>query len=171
MQRIVPFALGLLLMAQLPTALAVGLGAAIGETDDDAGVFRISAQQPFSQRWLEGSAGHLGGYWDAGYTYWDAGQGDSANHSLSLTPVFVWEFPGVSVRPVIEVGIGAGLFMDTTVDGQRLGSAFQFEDRLGVGLRFGGREVGLRALHYSNAGLQTPNDGVNSFSFYYQQVL
>jgi hypothetical protein len=29
----------------------------------------------------------------------------------------------------------------------------------------------VRALHYSNAGMQTPNDGVNNMSLYYQQAL
>jgi lipid A 3-O-deacylase len=171
LKRIAPLALGGLLMAQLLPAQAAGFGIAAGETDDNAKVFRVSGQQAFSQRWFEGSAGHLGGYWDAGYSYWEAGQGDSANHSLSLAPVFVWEFPGESVRPVIEAAIGAALFVNTRVDGNRLGSAFQFEDRLGAGLRFGHCEVGVRALHYSNAGMQTPNDGVNNMSLYYQQAL
>ncbi|MOA43698.1 Lipid A deacylase PagL precursor [compost metagenome] len=53
----------------------------------------------------------------------------------------------------------------------RLGSSFNFEDRLGVGLKLSDtRKLGLRALHYSNGGLQSPNEGVESYSLYYGQA-
>ncbi|MNN96193.1 Lipid A deacylase PagL precursor [compost metagenome] len=63
-------------------------------------------------------------------------------------------------------------FASTEVENNDLGSAFQFEDRFGVGLRFaGGHEVGVRATHYSNAGLTTPNDGVESYALHYTMPL
>ena len=60
------------------------------------------------------------------------------------------------------------VFGHTEVECNKLGTAFQFEDRLGFGLRFaGGHEVGIRATHYSNAGLSSTNDGVESYSLHY----
>ncbi|MNJ81500.1 Lipid A deacylase PagL precursor [compost metagenome] len=63
-------------------------------------------------------------------------------------------------------------FSSTEIEDNELGSSFQFEDRIGFGLRFaGGHEVGVRAIHYSNAGLQTPNDGVESYALHYRMPL
>jgi lipid A 3-O-deacylase len=53
-----------------------------------------------------------------------------------------------------------------------MGESFQFEDRIGFGLRFaGGHEVGIRATHYSNAGLSSWNDGVESYALHYTMPL
>ena len=38
---------------------------------------------------------------------------------------------------------------------------FQFGDHLGVGVRRGQYDIGLRLQHLSNAGLRNPNPGVN----------
>lgn len=161
----------LLCMTMTGTAQAVELSAAAGATDDGSMVYRVGGQLPFSNSWWRSDTGHLSGYWDAGYTYWSSGNDSDANGSLSFTPVFVYEFAGQTVRPIIEAGIGIAAFADTEVDGNDLGSALQFEDRIGLGLRFSGQEVGVRAMHYSNAGLKTPNDGVESYSLYYRTSL
>ncbi|MCY1312456.1 Lipid A deacylase PagL [compost metagenome] len=64
------------------------------------------------------------------------------------------------------------LFSNTELEDNKLGSAFQFEDRFGFGLRFtGGHEVGVRATHYSNAGFSSPNDGVESYALHYTMPL
>ena len=156
----------LILPLSLPV-MALDVSVAAGTTDDSGQLLRLGVQQDFGQRWC---AGRLGGYWDAGYTYWREDRGGS-NHSLALTPVFVWEFSQGGLRPYVEAGIGVALFSDTRLDDQHLGSAFQFEDRLGLGLRFGRHDIGLRATHYSNAGLSQPNDGAESWTLYYRTAL
>ncbi|QLF92586.1 acyloxyacyl hydrolase [Pseudomonas sp. ABC1] len=151
-------------------AQAVDFTAAVGRTGESTNTYRLGAQWDFGRSWFESGVGKLGGYWDAGYTYW---QGDktSSNHSLSLTPVFVYEFAGRSVKPYIEAGIGIAAFESTRIENNDLGSSFQFEDRIGAGLRFsGGHEVGIRAIHYSNAGIKKPNDGVESYSLHYRHA-
>jgi lipid A 3-O-deacylase len=76
------------------------------------------------------------------------------------------------VKPYVEAGIGVAVFSNTQYEDNKLGGAFQFEDRLGFGLRFnGGHEVGIRATHYSNAGLASDNDGVESYSLHYTMPL
>ncbi|HIE1930229.1 TPA: lipid A 3-O-deacylase, partial [Pseudomonas aeruginosa] len=48
-------------------------------------------------------------------------------------------------------------------------SSLNFEDRIGAGLKFAnGQSVGIRAIHYSNAGLKQPNDGIESYSLFYK---
>lgn len=102
-----------------------------------------------------------------GYTYW-GGDDTASNHSVSFAPVFVYEFAGQNVRPYIEAGIGVAAFSSTELESNDLGSSFQFEDRIGVGLRFAGQEIGLRAIHYSNAGLKNPNDGAEAYTVHYR---
>ncbi|QKE62295.1 acyloxyacyl hydrolase [Aquipseudomonas campi] len=149
------------------SAQAVDFTAAVGQSGDSNMVYHLGAQWNWDKSWMQSDVGRLTGYWDAGYTYWD-GDETSSNHSLSFTPVFVYEFAGETVRPYIEAGIGVAFFENTEVEDNDLGSSFQFEDRLGVGLRFSGQEVGIRAVHYSNAGLEQPNDGVEAYTLHYR---
>lgn len=52
-----------------------------------------------------------------------------------------------------------------------LWARFNFEDRLGAGLKIGEtQKVGVRAIHYSNAGIKEPNDGIESFSLFYSRA-
>ncbi|AYC35017.1 acyloxyacyl hydrolase [Pseudomonas cavernae] len=160
-------ALAVLSLGFVGGAQAADITFAVGQSSESTMVYRLGAQFDFDRSWWQSSVGRLTGYWDAGYTYWD-GDESSSNHSLSFAPVFVYEFAGETVKPYIEGGIGVALFADTDMEEHDLGSSFQFEDRLGVGLRFAGQEVGLRAIHYSNAGLQTPNDGVEAYTLHYR---
>lgn len=148
-------------------AQAADVTAAIGQSGDSTMVYRLGAQWDWDKSWMQSSVGRLTGYWDLGYTYWD-GDKTASNHSLSFAPVFVYEFAGQSVRPYVEAGIGVAAFSSTELESNDLSSSFQFEDRLGVGLRFSGQEIGLRAIHYSNAGLKQPNDGVEAYTLHYR---
>ncbi|EAA3799383.1 MULTISPECIES: acyloxyacyl hydrolase [Pseudomonas] len=149
------------------SAQAVDFTAAVGQSGDSTMVYRLGAQWDWDNSWWESSVGRLTGYWDAGYTYWD-GDETSTNHSLSFSPVFVYEFAGDSVKPYIEAGIGVAAFANTKLESNDLGSSFQFEDRIGAGVRFSGQEVGIRAIHYSNAGIKQPNDGVEAYTLHYR---
>ncbi|MWV12814.1 acyloxyacyl hydrolase [Pseudomonas sp. R-28-1W-6] len=148
-------------------AQAVDFTVAAGRSGESTNVYRLGAQWNWDRSWAQSDVGRLTGYWDAGYTYWD-GDKASSNHSLSFTPVFVYEFAGERVKPYIEAGIGVAFFENTELEEHDLGSSFQFEDRLGAGLRFSGQEVGIRAVHYSNAGIKEPNDGVEAYTLHYR---
>lgn len=155
------------LLAQMP-AHAMGVTAAVGQTGESTMTYRLGVQFEFGASWWQTSVGRLTGYWDAGYTYWK-GDEASSNHSLSIAPVFVYEFNGDSVKPYLELGVGIAGFDSTEIEDRELGSSFQFEDRIGAGLRFAvGHELGIRAIHYSNAGLKQPNDGVESYAVHYR---
>ena len=152
-------------------AQAAGLEFAVGHTSESTMTYRLGLKSDWDKSWLQSDVGRLTGYWDGAYTYWE-GDKSSASNSLSFSPVLVYEFAGESVKPYLEAGIGVALFSHTEVEGNRLGSAFQFEDRLGFGLRFaGGHEVGIRATHYSNAGISSRNDGVESYALHYTMAL
>jgi len=148
-------------------ACATDISISAGRTNQSSNIFRLSTQADFASHWLESSSGHLGGYWDFTYSYWQ-GRKNKSRHSLSASPVLVYEFNGTHFRPYIEAGIGLALFSATRVEKQRLGTAFQFEDRVGIGLRFAQQEVGLRYWHYSNGSLKSPNDGIDAYSLHYR---
>lgn len=153
------------------TAQAAGLELSVGHTNESSMTYRLGLKADWDKSWLQSDIGRLTGYWDGAYTYWD-GDHSSSSNSLSFSPVFVYEFAGATVKPYIEAGIGVALFSRTEVEKNRLGTAFQFEDRLGFGLRFaGGHEVGIRAIHYSNAGISSTNDGVENYALHYTMPL
>lgn len=137
------------------------------DTDDWGGEVMLR----LDKSWWQTDTGRVTGYWSGAYTYWDGDKRASVS-SLSFSPVFVYEFAGERVKPYIEAGVGVAVFSRTRVEDNNIGQAFQFEDRLGFGLRFvGGSEVGIRATHYSNAGISSNNDGVESYSLHYTMPL
>lgn len=147
------------------------LTGAIGATSQGGMTYRLGVSQPWEKRWFSSQTGHLTGYWDAGYTYWQGGDEASGAHSLSFAPVFVYEFNGERFQPYVEFAIGVAAFSSSRVGDRVLGSSFNFEDRLGVGVRFGEHHrLGLRVMHYSNGGIKDPNDGIESYSLHYSRT-
>jgi len=66
--------------------------------------------------------------------------------------------------PYIELSIGASLLSQTEFGGRILSTSYQFEDKIGVGLRFGEDkeyDINYRFFHYSNASMKRPNSGIN----------
>ncbi|TIH07029.1 acyloxyacyl hydrolase [Pseudomonas leptonychotis] len=168
MRKIVSLvAFAALACGSVSTVQAMDMTVAIGQTGDSTMTYRLGTQFDFNQSWFASDVGRLSGYWDAAYTYWD-GDKTASNHSLSFSPVFVYEFAGERFKPYVEAGIGIAAFSSTELESNDLGSSFQFEDRLGFGVRFADQEVGVRAMHYSNAGIKKPNDGVESYSLHYR---
>jgi lipid A 3-O-deacylase len=156
-----------LTLGQISALQAADLSVSVGQTGDSTMTYRLGTQFDFNRSWFVSDVGRLTGYWDAAYTYWD-GDETASNHSLSVSPVFVYEFSGERFQPYIEAGIGIAAFSNTELESNDLGSSFQFEDRIGFGVRFAGQEIGVRAMHYSNAGLKKPNDGVESYAVHYR---
>lgn len=160
-------AMAALVVGHSVSAQAAGLEFGLGSTSDSTLTYRLGLTSQWDKSWFETDVGRLTGYWNGAYTYW-AGDQRAGASSLSFAPVFVYEFAGQSVKPYLEAGIGVAAFSRTRLEDNNIGQAFQFEDRLGFGLRFaGGHEVGIRAIHYSNAGISSHNDGVESYSLHY----
>ncbi|MBD3896971.1 acyloxyacyl hydrolase [Halomonas sp. ML-15] len=92
------------------------------------------------------------------------------NAAWTLTPALRWSFAGE--RGIFaEAGIGAALFLNTRHEGRNLSTAFQFEDRLAVGMPVGSGELSASLIHYSNAGIKRPNDGFETFAVGYRHPL
>lgn len=154
-------------VGQSALALADGVEFSVGATGQSDMTYRLGVQLDWDKSWMQSDVGRLTGYWSGAYTYWDGDKRSSVS-SLSFSPVLVYEFAGDRIKPYIEAGIGIAVFSNDRIEDKELGTAFNFEDRIGFGLRFaGGHEVGIRATHYSNAGIKEPNDGIESYAVHY----
>jgi lipid A 3-O-deacylase len=166
-RKISMLALAVVSLGQSYNAHALDASMSVGHTGQTTIVYRLSLQSKWDESWLESSIGHVTGYWDTGLTHW-VGDRKASNNTLSFAPVFRYEFSGDFIKPFIDAGIGVSAFQRLEVENKQLGTAFNFEDRIGAGLHFGnGQEVSLRVIHYSNAGIKDPNDGIESYSLNY----
>src|SRR5690606_21111978 len=86
-----PLASFALALVGLQHAQAADVTFAVGQSSESEMVYRLGLQWDFQRSWWETSTGRLTGYWDTAYSYWQGDQ-TSSNHSLSLSPVFVYEF-------------------------------------------------------------------------------
>lgn len=153
-------------------ASAADLSAAIGATSQGGGTARTALGFNWDKSWMESSSGKITGYWDLGYTYWQAGDEAGGRHSISLSPVFVYELGQGQIKPFVEAGIGVAMFSSINAGDQKMSTAFNFEDRIGAGLKIGEtQKVGIRAIHYSNGSAKEPNDGIESFSLFYSHSI
>ncbi|WP_354625792.1 acyloxyacyl hydrolase [Psychromonas sp. MME2] len=140
-----------------PTKVAID----IGESHDNIDIYRIGLQQEFSN-WLDEKGIPLGGYWEASFNYWDGQQTDL--YGLFLAPVLFYQFcDSCRLSPYIEAGIGGGFINKKEMDNKDMSTHFQFEERIGVGVKMGRFDLNLRYMHYSNAGMKSPNPGMDIY--------
>jgi lipid A 3-O-deacylase len=89
---------------------------------------------------------------------------------LSLVPILRWSGRGEQGW-YVELGIGPSYLTPIfQARGRRFSSQFQFRDHIGVGRRWGeaGRhDLSLRFEHFSNAGIERPNPGINRVALRY----
>ncbi|MCL1074329.1 acyloxyacyl hydrolase [Shewanella dokdonensis] len=79
-------------------------------------------------------------------------------------------FYGRWVDTYLEGGIGVAFLDNTYFAGKDVGLHFQFEDRIGLAFRFGGKRqqtLSLTYLHYSNAGISKHNPGIDLLNLAY----
>jgi len=133
-----------------------------GQSKDNIDIYRLGFRRDFDSRWFESGVGHLSGYYELSLNYWN-GRSDE-NFGVALSPVFAYYFNvSEDFHPYLEAGIGASLFSRTRMGPRDLSTNFLFEDRIGIGVRAGSWDLALRYMHYSNAGIKQPNDGIDIF--------
>lgn len=157
-------ALGAVLVAG-PAAAIDGVSL-IGGTGDDANMAAVGLVWDWDKQWLKSGDWSLGGYWEADVSYWkgDSPGGNSIG-GIGFTPVFRYGTDTGSIAPYVEAAVGVHLFSSVRInDEKKMGTAFEFGDHVGFGVRFGEKlryDLGYRFQHYSNAGISDNNGGIN----------
>jgi lipid A 3-O-deacylase len=146
--------------------ISLGMGRARGSID----IYHLGLQKQFNNQWLGSKVGYLSGYHEISLNCWKHEK--ESIKQAAYSPVFTYVFAGMikSICPYLEGGIGIGLLSEKTISGRDLSTHFQFEDRIGLGLRIGRRythDLNIRYMHYSNASIKQPNDGIDIFIFSY----
>lgn len=129
---------------------------------------RVAIQSNWDKQWFSSNGRHLGGYWDLSAAYWrgSAYRNVPGQHQnigvIGVTPVLRYQRDD-KLGWYVEGGIGANLMSELYNNSDnRLSTAFQFGDHLGVGYVTRDKwDFGLKIQHYSNASIKKPNSGVN----------
>lgn len=137
---------------------SISLG--IGKTNKQKDIQRLSAQKNFKEKIYLSDNLHLTGYFDFAFSRFNF---DEKNiYSLSITPVFNYTFNHIkSFLPYVFVGIGTSYITNTKADDKNFSTNFQFEDRIGLGVKKDNLDFQLGYFHYSNASIKKPNDGID----------
>ncbi len=137
----------------------------IGESNDNIGIYRLGIKKNFETTFFESDYGWLSGYYEASLNYWE--DGEDSIYGVALSPVFVYYLGNKSnsIHPYIEGGIGVSFLSDTMIKSRNMTTNFNFEDRIGIGIRMESFDLNARYMHYSNASIKQPNDGIDIFIF------
>jgi lipid A 3-O-deacylase len=146
-----------------PLVDQVALGVGRGRTDID--IYRIGLIHNFDRKLLNNNYGWLGMYAEASINYWKHDEDDIVAGAIS--PVFIYYFGDSTnlLLPYIEGGIGASILSDTMLYDRDMATLFQFEDRIGIGIKSKNIDLSFRFMHYSNASIKAPNRGIDIFIF------
>lgn len=138
-----------------------GVSLGYGQSTDGIDIYRAGLLKQWNVKWLENKTGYVRGYFELSYNRWEKGA-DEVN-AVALSPVFQYVFHAGNATwyPYIEAGIGVACLDDYTINGRDLSSNFQFENRVGAGIRIKNIGISFRYMHYSNASLEEPNDGID----------
>lgn len=121
----------------------------------------ISSEPLKSWVWLKHPTVHV----ESAINKWHNSNDYSDNiHALTLSPVLSWQL-SQGTRPLyLEAGIGVSYLERHSINGRQLSTRFQFEDRIGISWQYSARSlerITLSYIHYSNAGIKGPNDGLD----------
>jgi hypothetical protein len=151
-------------LAGMPTAHAQPdhLGVRIGESADSRGE-RVTAGEIYLRHalrwtWRPSTHSRLTTHLEGGIAVLDGG-GDTGA-ALSVGPVGVWSRDGTRWR--FEIGIKPTVLSEDRFGTLDLGGHFHFTSHLGIRYQLHPKfAVGYRFQHISNAGIASPNPGLN----------
>jgi lipid A 3-O-deacylase len=132
----------------------------VGGSSDFGTPARIGLRGDTDHRWFESDTGYLSTYYELAINHFS----DSVRPAtaISFSPVLIYHFKTKGkLKPFVEFGAGVSYFSERNVGLRKSATHFQFEDRIGAGFRSGRHDWTLRYMHYSNANIEKPNDGID----------
>jgi len=164
----------LILFASIESYASDGFSLGMGRARGSIDIYHVGVRKEFESQWLESRVGYLSGFHEISLNYWQ--HGNESIGQAAYSPVFNYVFAGLTnfMSLYTEAGIGVSCISDKIISGRDLSTYFQFEDRIGVGLRIGRRhthDLNIKYVHYSNLDIKQPNDGIDSFIVSYSYSL
>lgn len=144
-----------------------GISLGRGESSNNIDVYRAGLLKQWNVQWLENKTGYFTGYFELSYSHWREYNRwyhyTERTSAGALSPVFKYVFSTKdrTCYPYVEGGIGVAYVDTSFFHGRDLSSNVLFEDRIGGGIRVKNVDINFRYLHYSNADLKLPNDGID----------
>lgn len=159
-------------MAHASWGKGVRIGYGYGEPDHLQGQ-RLALQKGI---WFSLSLPYLAlqPYWDLSVAHWHVKpkhvDHPQSIHILALSPVLKFQFKGGPFfTPFIELGIGPSFLEQPALGHRHLGGRFAFQDQIGIGFPLDKNQhwlISYHYIHYSNAGLYPPNQGIDIKHFF-----
>lgn len=166
-----------MLLATSPsmTWAEAGIAFSSGQGIHDIVPYRFSFSWDTGPLWRKEELWGLNLIWENSFAIWngpsrpDLAPDRATDLNATTTgPMFRWQrrqgIGNSHIVPYTELGVGLSWLSETEIEGRVLSLHFQFEDKFGIGTRFGKNQqydVAVRAYHYSNASIKRPNSGVN----------
>ena len=154
-----------------------GLALSSGQGILDIVPYRFAVSWDFGSVWQQESLWGLNVLWESSAAVWNSPSRTDLSperatdlNAYTTGPMLRWQRQnplagtGIRATPYAELGVGLSWLTQTEIQGRVLSLHFQFEDKIGLGMRFGKKQqydLALRAYHYSNASIKRPNSGVN----------
>jgi lipid A 3-O-deacylase len=151
-----------------------GFAVASGQGIQAIKPYRLALNWDPGPLWRPQGQWGLHAIWESSIGFWNGPRlaSLSAHQPSNLSayttgPQFRWQRQkpyANGAMPYIELGAGLSWLSETQIQGRILSLHFQFEDKFGLGFRFGPKQqydFALRAYHYSNCSIKRPNSGVN----------
>lgn len=169
------FLTALICSVSFATNANFGVAFSSGQGVHEITPYRIALAWDFGPVWHEEKSWGLNTVLESSYAIWNSPprQYLGPDRPLTLTamtlgPVLRWQkqhpYSHLKASPYVELGVGLSWLSEKQIQGRMLSLHFQFEDKGGIGVRFGNKQqydLALRAYHYSNASIKRPNSGVN----------
>ncbi len=165
----------LLCMFSVTAKANLGVAFGSGQGIQDIKPYRLALSWDFGPIWRKDELWGLNAVWESSFAVWNGpdrphlGPDRATNlNAFTSGPMFRWQrqqaFSSSKIKPYTELGVGLSWLSETEIQGRILSLHFQFEDKFGLGFRFGKHQqydASIRAYHYSNCSIKRPNSGVN----------
>lgn len=171
---LIPCALGAATVcAQSHNDTTWGMAMSTGHGTAGTNAYRLSLSKTYGPTWFEDKTWSIHFIWENSIGRWRAPlrAGVTGPRTLAFGttgPMFRIQKmePVMGLVPYIEGGVAASLLTEKRIGNRQLALHFQFEDKAGIGIRFGKEQrldATFRLYHYSNASLNSPNSGMNLY--------
>jgi hypothetical protein len=84
----------LILLGSANSIALGGVSLGYGRSKSSVNIYHLGIQRDFGINWFESKAGHMSGYHEVSFNYWE--HGSETAKQFAYSPVFTYEFTGLN---------------------------------------------------------------------------